>query len=135
MLSSQLGRNVSTYVDDIIVRSMKQQSHISDLQETITNFRRVGLKLNHGKCVFGVKKGKFLRCLVSTKGIEATPHKIEAILWIEPPKSRKGAWRLAEKLASLNRFCFEIHKAKLAILRSFEISRSVSVGSFSKARF
>jgi hypothetical protein len=28
-----------------------------------------------GKCVFGVNKGKFLGCLVLTKGIEANPHK------------------------------------------------------------
>jgi hypothetical protein len=38
-----------------------------------------------------VKKGKFIGCLVSTKGIEANPSKIESILWMEPPKSRKGA--------------------------------------------
>jgi hypothetical protein len=31
VLSIELGRNVFTYVDDIIVRSMKYQSHISDL--------------------------------------------------------------------------------------------------------
>jgi hypothetical protein len=36
-----------------------------------------------------VKKGKFLGCLGSTKGIEANPSKIEAILRMEPPKSRK----------------------------------------------
>jgi hypothetical protein len=49
------------------------------------------LKLNPEKCVFGVKKGKFLGCLVSTKGIEANPSKIEAILRMEPPNSKKGA--------------------------------------------
>jgi hypothetical protein len=38
------------------------------------------MKLNPKKCVFGVKKGKFLGCLMSTKGIEANPHKIQAIL-------------------------------------------------------
>jgi hypothetical protein len=54
--------------------------------------------------VFGVKKCKFMGCLISTKGIEANPHKIEAILLMEPPKSRKGAQRLAGRLASLNRF-------------------------------
>jgi hypothetical protein len=80
VLSSQLGRNVLTYVDDIIVRSMKKQDHISDLQESFANFKKAGLKLNPEKCVFGVKKGKFLGCLVSTKGIEANPSKIEAIL-------------------------------------------------------
>jgi hypothetical protein len=41
---------------------------------------------------------------MSTKGIEANPNKIEAILRMEPPKSRKGAQRLTGRLASLNRF-------------------------------
>jgi hypothetical protein len=68
VLSSQIGRNILTYVDDIIVKSTKQENHIADLQETFA--RKVGLKLNPEKCVFGVK-GKFLGCLVSTKGIEA----------------------------------------------------------------
>jgi hypothetical protein len=71
VLQSQIGRNVLTYVDDIIVKSTKQENHITDLQETFANFRQAGLKLNPEKCVFGVKKGKFLGCLVSTKGIEA----------------------------------------------------------------
>jgi hypothetical protein len=37
-----------------------------------------------------VKKGKFLGCLVSIKGIEANPSKIEAILRMEPPNSKRG---------------------------------------------
>jgi hypothetical protein len=74
------------------------------LQETFANFRKAGLKLNPEKCVFGVKKGKFLGCLVSTKGIEANPSKIEAILQMEPPRTRKGVQRLIRRRASLNRF-------------------------------
>jgi hypothetical protein len=31
VLSSQIDRNVLTYVDDIIVKSMKQENHIADL--------------------------------------------------------------------------------------------------------
>jgi hypothetical protein len=38
VLSLHLGKNVLTYVNDIIVRNTKQQSHISDLQETFANF-------------------------------------------------------------------------------------------------
>jgi hypothetical protein len=60
VLHSQIGRNVLTYVDDTIVKSTKQENHIADLQETFANFRQAGLKLNPEKCVFGVKKGKFL---------------------------------------------------------------------------
>jgi hypothetical protein len=60
--------------------------------------------LNTEKCVFGVKKGKFLGWLVSTKGIKSNPSKIEAILRMEPPNSKKGAQRLGGRVASLNRF-------------------------------
>ena len=91
VLSTRIGRNVLTYVDDIIVKSTKQENHIADLQETFANFKKAGLKLNPEKCIFRVKKGKFLGCLVSIKGIEVNPSKIEGILWMEPPKSRKGA--------------------------------------------
>jgi hypothetical protein len=104
VLHSQIGRNVLTYVDDIIVKSTKLEKHVVDLQETFANFRQAGLKLNPEKCVFRVKKGKFLGCLVSIKDIEANPRKIEAILRMEPPNSKKGAQRLAGRLASLNRF-------------------------------
>jgi hypothetical protein len=39
VLHSQISRNVLTYVDDIIVKSMKQENHIADLQGTFANFR------------------------------------------------------------------------------------------------
>jgi hypothetical protein len=121
VLHSQIGRNVQTYVDDIIVKSTKQENHIADLQETFANFRQASLKVNPEKCVFGVKKGKFLGCLVSTKGIEANPSKIEAILRMEPPNSKKGAQRLAGRLASLNRF---ISRSAERNLPFFEILKS-----------
>jgi hypothetical protein len=115
---------VLTYVDYIIVKSTKQENHIADLQETFANFRQAGLKLNLEKYVFGVKKDKFLGCLVSTKGIEANPSKIEAILWMEPPSTKKGAQRLARRLASLNRF---ISRSAEINLSFFEILKSAEV--------
>jgi hypothetical protein len=124
VLHFQIGRNVLTYVDDIIVKSTKQENHISDLQETFANFRWVSLKLNPEKCVFEVKKGKFLGCLVSTKGIEANPSKIESILRMEPPKSRKGAQRLTGRLASLNKF---ISRSAERNLSFFEVLKSTEV--------
>jgi hypothetical protein len=46
VLSTQIGKNVLTYVDDIKVKSTKQENHIADLQETFANFKKAGLKLN-----------------------------------------------------------------------------------------
>jgi ribonuclease HI len=131
VLHSQIGKNVLTYVDDIIVKSTKQENHIADLQETFANFRQAGLKLNPEKCVFGVKKGKFLGCLVSTKGIEANPSKIEAILRMEPPSTKKGAQRLAGRLASLNRF---ISRSAERNLPFFEILKLAEVFQWGPAQ-
>jgi hypothetical protein len=94
------------------------------LQETFAYFRQAGLKLNPEKCIFGVKKGKFLGCLVSTKGIEANPSKIEAILRMEPPSTKKGAQRLAGRLASLNRFISRSAERNLPL---FETLKSAEV--------
>jgi hypothetical protein len=80
---------------------------------------------------FGVKKGKFLGCLVSTKGIEANPSKIEAILRIEPPSTKKGAQRLVGRLASLNRFISRSAKRNLSF---FEILKSAKVFQWGPAQ-
>ena len=38
------------------------------------------MKLNPGKCTFGVMVGKFLGFMVSQKGIEVNPKKIRVII-------------------------------------------------------
>jgi hypothetical protein len=124
VLHSQIGKNVLIYVYDIIVKGTKPEKHVADFQETFANFRRASLKLNPEKCVFGVKKGKFLGFLVSTEGIKANTSKIEAILRMEPPKSRKGAQRLTGRLASLNRF---ISRSAERNLPFFEVLKSAEV--------
>jgi ribonuclease HI len=71
-----------------------------------------------------VKKGKFLGYLVSTKGIEANPSKIEAVLRMEPPSTKKGAQRLTGRLASLNRFISTSAERNLPF---FEVLKSAEV--------
>jgi hypothetical protein len=68
VLQSQIGRNVLTYVDDIIVKSTKQQNHIADLQETFASFRQAGLKLNPEKMRLRSKEGEISRMLGFNKG-------------------------------------------------------------------
>jgi hypothetical protein len=68
VLCSQIGRNVLTYVDDIIVKSTKQQNHIADLQETIANFRKAGLKLNPEKMCFRGKEREVSWASLVNKG-------------------------------------------------------------------
>ena len=46
VLREQIGENLLTYVDDIVVKSNKRGDHIKDLQETFTNLREANLKLS-----------------------------------------------------------------------------------------
>jgi ribonuclease HI len=109
------------YVDNIVVKSVQRKDHISDLAETFANMRAANLKLNQEKCVFGIHKGKVLRCLVSTKGIEANPDKIRALVEMQDPVSVKDVQKLTGRVAALNRF---IPRAAERSLPFFQVLRS-----------
>ena len=80
MFAQQIGRNVEVYVDDMLVKSLREDEHLSDLQETFNTLRTYNMKLNPSKCVFGVTAGKFLGFMVSQRGIEVNPKKVRAII-------------------------------------------------------
>src|SRR3989337_4174658 len=73
----QLHRNVEAYMHDIVVKTKDKATLIQDLKETFANMRKINLKLNPEKCVFGVPSGKLLGFFVSQRGIEANPDKIK----------------------------------------------------------
>ncbi|KAL0427550.1 UNVERIFIED_CONTAM: Retrovirus-related Pol polyprotein from transposon.6 [Sesamum latifolium] len=85
MFRPQLGRNMEVYVDDMLVKSKEVHDHVKDLNETFAILRKYRLKLNPGKCAFEVSGGRFLRFMVTQRGIEANPDKIKAILDMGPP--------------------------------------------------
>jgi hypothetical protein len=51
--------------------------------------------------------------LVSTKGIEANPDKIKAILQMQPPQTRKEVQKLAGCIAALYRFIVKLAERSL----------------------
>ena len=89
MFSAQIGRNMEVYVDDMLVKSKEEPTHLDDLKQTFTTLRQYQMKLNPSKCAFGVVSGKFLGFMVSQRGIEANPEKVKAILNMTSPKTVK----------------------------------------------
>jgi hypothetical protein len=85
----QIGRNIEIYIDDLVVKSKEKEDFIPDLEQTFDNLRRYWIMLNPTKCIFGVEEAKILGFLVSHRGIEANPKKIEAILNMESPKDHR----------------------------------------------
>jgi ribonuclease HI len=104
MFQAQIGRNMEVYVDDMLVKSTESVSHVHDLHEAFETLKQYGMKLNPAKCAFGVSSGKFLGYMVSSRGIEANPEKIQAVLEMQSLKTTKQLQQLTGRLAALNRF-------------------------------
>jgi hypothetical protein len=120
----QLQRNILAYVDDIVVKSVQRRDHISDLAETFANLRAANVRLNPEKCVLSIHKGKVLGCLVSTKGIEANPDKIKALIEMQDPVSMEDVQKLIGRVAALNRFILRAAKRSLPIFQVLRISKN-----------
>ena len=104
MFAHQIWRNVQVYVDDMLVKSLHEEDHLGDLCETFDTLWLYNMKLNPGKCAFGVTVGKFMGFMVSQRGIKVNPDKIRAIIELEPPRTVKEVQSLNSKIAALNRF-------------------------------
>ena len=104
MFAHQIGRNVQVYMDDMLVKSLRENNHLDDLQETFDTLRLYNMKRNPSKCVFGVIAGKFLGFMVSQRGIKVNPEKVRAIMELKPPRMMKEVQSLNGKIAALNRF-------------------------------
>ncbi|GKV28123.1 hypothetical protein SLEP1_g37209 [Rubroshorea leprosula] len=62
------------------------------------------IELNPLKCTFAVESGKFLGYVVSKKGIEVNPEKVQAVQQMEPPNTVKDVQHLTGRVAALHRF-------------------------------
>ncbi|KAK4400290.1 Retrovirus-related Pol polyprotein from transposon gypsy [Sesamum angolense] len=87
------GKTIKVYVDDMLIKSKKQEDHLSHLQVAFEVMRRYDMKLNPEKCTFGVR-GKFLGYMVNEKGIESNLGKIKVIMQMSSPKTVKDVQKL-----------------------------------------
>ena len=66
------------YLDDIIIFS-KTEEHLQHLEEIFVRLRKFRLKMKREKCSFFKKHIQYLGHLVSEKGFEPLPEKLESI--------------------------------------------------------
>lgn len=77
------------YVDDMLVKSLLAEQHLTDLNKTFQTLRRHKIKLNPSKCTFEVSAGKFLMFFMSQRGIKANPKKVKALIDMQPSRNTK----------------------------------------------
>ena len=94
MFNKHINKNMEVYVDDMLNKSKEKLVHLDDLRETFATLKQYQMKLNPGKCVFGVASGKFLRFMMSQRGIEANLEKVQAIIDMASPRTAKEVQKL-----------------------------------------
>jgi len=99
-----IGQTMEVYVDNMIVKSKNEEDHSRDLQKTFEILRAFNMKLNPKKCVFGVRSGKCLCFMISSRDIEANPDKIQAVLDMKPPWNVQEVQCLTSCIAAIGRF-------------------------------
>ena len=52
MFAYQIGRNIQVYVDNMLVKSIREDDHLDNLKETFDTLRSYNMKLNPNKCEF-----------------------------------------------------------------------------------
>ncbi|GAA0155892.1 hypothetical protein LIER_13513 [Lithospermum erythrorhizon] len=78
IFKEQIGRKMEIYVDDILVKSKVRDDHLNILRESLERLRDCRMRINPEKCSFGLTSGKFLGFIISKRGIELNPDKIDA---------------------------------------------------------
>ncbi|XP_024200642.1 uncharacterized protein LOC112203984 [Rosa chinensis] len=104
MFVEVIGTIIEVYVDDMLVKSLTSEDHITNISIVFTIILRNGVRLNPPKCIFGVEVGKFLGYIISHRGIEANPEKVQAILDMISSTYRNEVQSLTGKVAALSRF-------------------------------
>ena len=78
---------VEPYLDDLSTHSHKRIDHPDHLHLIFKRCRHYKICLNPHKCVFYVDLGRLLGFIVTNKGIQVDPLKVEAIVNLPPPHS------------------------------------------------
>ena len=108
---------IEPYLDDFPAHSCKRIDHPDHLRLIFERCRYSKIHLNPHKCVFCVESGRLLEFIVSHKGIQVDPLKVEAIVNLPPPRSIRQLQSLQGKSNFLRRFIVNYAKITKGFMR------------------
>ena len=110
------------YLDDIIIFSKTKEEHLQHLEEIFVRLRKFGLKMKREKCSFFKKHIQYLGHLVSEKGFETLPEKLESIHKMPAPRTAKEVKQFLGLIGYYRKFvpCFaDISRPLTKLTRHF----------------
>jgi len=79
------------YLDNLLIISKEPEfdKHLEKLEQVLTRLQEAGLKINASKSFFGRTQLEYLGYNISREGLRPSQKKVEAILQLDAPKTRK----------------------------------------------
>jgi len=102
--SDEKEKFIVIYLDHITVYSTSDEEHIKHLRRAFEKCRKFGISLNPKKSNFAMEEGKLLGHIISKEGIKVYPNRVEGILKISIPRSKKEVQSFLGKVNFLRRF-------------------------------
>jgi hypothetical protein len=99
---------MEVYIDDVVVKSVGFEDHMTYLKLSLERMKEYGLQMNPLKCAFEVTSGRFLGFIVHEHGIQIDPKKIECIRKIGEPVCKKDVQKFLCKINYFRRFISNI---------------------------
>lgn len=99
---------VEEYMDEFIVKTKTCNTHLALVCKVLDRLPKYNVRLNPKKYVFGISSGKLLIFIISNRGIEVDPNKVQAINKMPPPKNLKQLQSLQGKIQFIRRFIAQL---------------------------
>ncbi len=81
---------VRTYIGDILITSHgDSQDHLAKMDIVLKRHAQAGFRCNANKCMFAQQELDYLGFRLTREGIQPQPKKVEAIMRLQAPKSKK----------------------------------------------
>ena len=113
------------YVDDIVMKSKKQEEHVQILRKVFERCRAFKLRMNPLECAFGVFSGKFLGFIVHSRGIDVDPAKATTMATMKPLATVKELKSFLGKVSYLRRFILGLASITSAFARLLKKGQSL----------
>ena len=81
--------NVDSFVDDVLIHTKSWEQHLETLRIVFERIRQAGLTIKPSKCSFGHPSVNFVGHHVGESSLKVMPDKIEQILKVEKPRTKK----------------------------------------------
>jgi transposase InsO family protein len=82
--------NVRAYLDDILITTSGTfEDHLTTVEQVLQRLENIGFAVNVKKSSFAVSEIEYLGYWITREGIQPQPKKVEAIVQLKPPKTKR----------------------------------------------